>query len=148
MSARPRCPFSSGLPLSPWMTTSAPAWWETQGRGGVAGRKHICQLAKAGRGWPRLEAALRVFWRRRGVLEGELADASGGLPFHIAPLAFEVLRVGRLGLGVGRRAEDVVQEVARHLRVLEQDVRVVDRHLGERYLREIERTPQNAKAWN
>ena len=104
-----------------------------------AGRKHICQLAKAGRGWPRLEAALRVFWRRRGVLEGELADASGGLPFHIAPLAFEVLRVGRLGLGVGRRAEDVVQEVARHLRVLEQDVRVVDRHLGERYEREIER---------
>ena len=31
-----------------------------------------------GRGWPRLEAALRLMWRWRGVPEGELAEASGG----------------------------------------------------------------------
>ena len=30
-----------------------------------------------GRGWPRLEAALRLIWPRRGVLEGELAEAIG-----------------------------------------------------------------------
>ena len=51
--------------------------------------KHSCQLAEAGRGWPRLAdgrwprlvAALRLSWRWRGVskLEGELADASGRL---------------------------------------------------------------------
>ena len=29
--------------------------------------------------WPRLEAALRLVWRWRGVLEGELAGASGRL---------------------------------------------------------------------
>ena len=46
---------------------------------GVAGQpEHLCQLAEAGRGWPRLEAALRLRWRWRGVPEGELAEASGG----------------------------------------------------------------------
>ena len=40
--------------------------------------EHICQLAEAGRGWPRLEAALSLSWRWRGVskLEGEWAEAS------------------------------------------------------------------------
>jgi hypothetical protein len=33
-------------------------------------------LAEAGRGWPSLEAALRLSWRWRGVLEGGLAAAS------------------------------------------------------------------------
>ena len=38
-----------------------------------------------GRGGSRLEAALGLTWRRRGVLEGELADASGRLAiFHKA----------------------------------------------------------------
>ena len=32
-----------------------------------------------GRGWPGLEAALGLSWRWRGVLEAELADASGRL---------------------------------------------------------------------
>ena len=41
-------------------------------------------LAEAGRGW-RLEAALSWIWRWQGVLEGELADASGRLAiFHMA----------------------------------------------------------------
>ena len=44
--------------------------------------------------------------------------------------AFQVLGVRRLRVGVGRGAQDVVQEVARHLRVLEQHVWVVDRHRG------------------
>ena len=44
--------------------------------------------------------------------------------------AFEVLGVRRLRVGVGRGAQDVVEEVARHLRVLEQHVGVVDRHRG------------------
>jgi len=44
--------------------------------------------------------------------------------------AFEVLGVRRLRVGVGRGAQDVVEEVARHLRVLEQHVWVVDRHRG------------------
>ena len=37
------------------------------------------RLAEAGRGWPRLGAALSLILRWRGVLEGELADASGRL---------------------------------------------------------------------
>ena len=37
------------------------------------------RLAEAGRGWPKREAALRLIWRWRGVLEGELAEASGRL---------------------------------------------------------------------
>ena len=33
-------------------------------KAGVAGQpEHICRLAEAGRGWPRLEAALRLSWR-------------------------------------------------------------------------------------
>ena len=36
---------------------------------------------EAGRGWPKLEAVLRLIWRWRGVLECELAEASGRLPF-------------------------------------------------------------------
>ena len=55
--------------------------------GVVAGQlEGICQLAAAGRGWPRLaegwlrlEAALHLIWRWRGVLQGELAEASGPL---------------------------------------------------------------------
>ena len=40
-----------------------------------------CQLAEAGRGWPRLEAALSLIWRWRGVPEGGAAsaEASGRL---------------------------------------------------------------------
>eukprot|EP00964_Phaeocystis_antarctica_P045542 scaffold26226_cov79-Phaeocystis_antarctica.AAC.3 len=34
---------------------------------------------QAGRGLPRLEAALSLVWRRVGVLEGKLAEASGRL---------------------------------------------------------------------
>ena len=41
--------------------------------------EHACQLAEAGRGWPRLEAALSLVWCWRDVLEGELAEASGRL---------------------------------------------------------------------
>ena len=39
------------------------------------------RLAEADRGWPRLEAALSILRRWRGVskLEGEVADASGRL---------------------------------------------------------------------
>ena len=38
---------------------------------GVAGRpEHLCPLAEAGRGWPRLEAALSLIWRWRGVPAG------------------------------------------------------------------------------
>ena len=36
-------------------------------------------LAEAGRGWPRLEVALSLDWRWRGVLEGEWTQASGRL---------------------------------------------------------------------
>ena len=53
---------------------------------GVVGQpEHSCQywprLAEADRGWPRLEAALSILRRWRGVskLEGEVADASGRL---------------------------------------------------------------------
>ena len=38
--------------------------------------EHLCRLAEAGRGWPRLEAALRLIRRWPGVLEGEVAGAS------------------------------------------------------------------------
>ena len=49
-------------------------------KAGTAGQpEHICQLAEAGRGWPRLEAALSLVWCWRDVLEGELAEASGRL---------------------------------------------------------------------
>ena len=43
------------------------------------------RLAEAGRGWPRLEAALRLLWYWRGAsqLEGELAEASGRGVFHM-----------------------------------------------------------------
>ena len=34
---------------------------------------------EAGRGWPGLETALSLVWRWRGVIESELADASGQL---------------------------------------------------------------------
>ena len=43
-----------------------------ENKAGVAGQpEHACQLAEAGRGWPRprLEAALSLIWRWRGVLE-------------------------------------------------------------------------------
>ena len=44
-----------------------------------------------GRDWPRLEAALGLTWRWRGVLEGELADArptplGGHVPHVLAPV--------------------------------------------------------------
>ena len=54
-------------------------------------REGICQLAAAGRGGPRLAMAgrglaeaggrpeLGLIWRWRGVLEGELGEASGPL---------------------------------------------------------------------
>jgi hypothetical protein len=32
--------------------------------------QNTCQLAEAGRGWPRLEAALSLAWRWRGVCAG------------------------------------------------------------------------------
>eukprot|EP00964_Phaeocystis_antarctica_P000835 scaffold449_cov59-Phaeocystis_antarctica.AAC.2 len=41
--------------------------------------EHICRLAEAGRGWPRLVAALSVIWRWRDAPEGEVAEASGRL---------------------------------------------------------------------
>ena len=54
-----------------------------ENKAGMAGQpEHVCQLAEAGRGRrPRLEAALRLIWRWRGVskLEGEPAEASGRL---------------------------------------------------------------------
>ena len=56
-----------------------------ENKAGTAGQpEHVCQLAEAGRGWPRLEAALRLLWRWRGISkleggEGELAEASGRL---------------------------------------------------------------------
>ena len=47
---------------------------------GMAGQPEpIRQLVEAGRGWPRLKAALSLLWRSRGVREGELAGASGRL---------------------------------------------------------------------
>jgi hypothetical protein len=47
---------------------------------GMAGQpEHICQSAEIGRGWLRLEAALSLIWRWRGVLEGDLVKASGRL---------------------------------------------------------------------
>ena len=48
-------------------------------KAGVAGQpEHLCQSAEAGRGWPRLQAALSLLWRWRGVskLEGEWAEVS------------------------------------------------------------------------
>ena len=49
-----------------------------ENKAGTAGQpEHVCQLAEAGRGWLRLEAALRLI--RRGVLKGGLAEASGRL---------------------------------------------------------------------
>ena len=42
-------------------------------------RNMPAKLAEAGRGWPRLEAALSSIWRWRGALEAELAEASGRL---------------------------------------------------------------------
>jgi hypothetical protein len=44
--------------------------------------------SEAGQGGPRLEAALNFIWRGRGVLEGELAGASGRLLPTQAPCAF------------------------------------------------------------
>ena len=45
-------------------------------RDGAAGRPehvhvHVCRMAEAGRGSPRLQAALRSLWCWRGVLEAE-----------------------------------------------------------------------------
>jgi hypothetical protein len=40
-------------------------------------------LAEAGRGWPRLDAALSLIWCWRGVLEAESAEASGAAGFHM-----------------------------------------------------------------
>ena len=45
--------------------------------GAVGEPEGICQLTEAGRGWPRLEAALSLLQRWRGVREGEPAEASG-----------------------------------------------------------------------
>ena len=44
-----------------------------------AGVESASQLTEAGRGWPKLEAALCLIWRWRGVLVGELAQGSGRL---------------------------------------------------------------------
>ena len=48
--------------------------------------RHVRAHLPLGRGWPRLEAALRIHWRWRGVLwpEAELADASWAAVFHTA----------------------------------------------------------------
>jgi hypothetical protein len=46
---------------------------------GMADQPEACQVAEAGRGWPRLAAALSLIWRRRGLPEAELAEAPGRL---------------------------------------------------------------------
>ena len=55
-----------------------PVW-----RAGQRGRSDC--LAEAGRGWPRLDAALSLIWCWRGVskLEAESAEASGAAGFHM-----------------------------------------------------------------
>eukprot|EP00964_Phaeocystis_antarctica_P028427 scaffold16034_cov30-Phaeocystis_antarctica.AAC.1 len=45
---------------------------EKQGRCGRPARTYL----PIGRGWPRLEANLSFIWRWRGMLEGELVEAS------------------------------------------------------------------------
>eukprot|EP00964_Phaeocystis_antarctica_P033655 scaffold19083_cov60-Phaeocystis_antarctica.AAC.2 len=64
------------------LTHTASCLREKQGRGKVS---RCGRLARARthlpirRGWPGIEAALSLIWRWRGVLEGELAEASGRL---------------------------------------------------------------------
>jgi hypothetical protein len=48
------------------------------GRYGRPARTHL-PISRIGRGWLRLEAALSLIWRWRGVLEGDLVKASGRL---------------------------------------------------------------------
>ena len=53
--------------------------------GGMAGQlEDRGPLAEAGRGWPRLGAAVSLVWRRRGEAEGEAASASGRPSSHMA----------------------------------------------------------------
>ena len=47
------------------------AMLENKGRYARPARTHL----PTGRGWPRLEAALGLLWRWRGVLKGEVAEA-------------------------------------------------------------------------
>ena len=53
-----------------------------------------------GRGWPTLKAALRLIWRWRGALEGEVAEACGQL--------LSTQRVAVAAARIARRLEDVV----------------------------------------
>ena len=53
----------------------AAAYVKKHGRCGRPVRTYL----PIGRGWPRLEAALSLIWRWRGVLEGESAEAPGRL---------------------------------------------------------------------
>jgi hypothetical protein len=53
---------------------------EREREAGVAGQPdHVHVCLPIGRGWPRLEAARSLVWRWQGVVEGELAEASGRL---------------------------------------------------------------------
>jgi hypothetical protein len=65
------------------------------GVAGVAGAAGVAGQSISAN-WPRLEVALRIHWRWRGVLwlEAELADASWAAVFHMAPQPV----VARLGL--------------------------------------------------
>ncbi len=72
-------------PLAKWRSTSSeasaaasPPLWKRPASQNISA--NWPRLAEAGRGWPRLEAALNLIWRRRGVPEeGELAGASARL---------------------------------------------------------------------
>ena len=57
-----------------------------ENKAGVASQpEQSCQLAEAGRGWPRLEAALRLIWRRWGVRAGgRMGRGLRAAVFHMA----------------------------------------------------------------
>ena len=110
--SRPRKTASHGpvqvrvlLTMRYWYCWWSPMW-ETRPVYGRPAKAQVCR-------WPRLEAALRLVWRWRGVseLEGELAEASlWAAVFHIAEGAASVR-----GRGVPEAAAHAVDEARRLL---------------------------------
>ena len=92
--------------------------------GRVGKPEQICQLTEPDRGWPRLEAALRLIWRWRGVskLEGALAKPLGGcFPQCVPPQLVERDAEAAHDLGdeirlpLGRAAQCTLHEAVRRL---------------------------------
>jgi hypothetical protein len=93
---------STSLAFSAWaaggaaQVAAAAACVGKRARCGRPARAHL----PIGRGWPTLKAALRLIWRWRGALEGEVAEACGQL--------LSTQRVAVAAARIARRLEDVV----------------------------------------